>query len=481
MATNAFFANQYKLTTLSVAGGIDDSQTTGIVVQDITGVEATKPGIAAFTYSDPIDTTKIEYISYTSINTGTKALVGVTRGVDGSTAKAHLNGATVALSIISESHINNLATALIIGGSATNLTEGVLDEDTMASDSATKLATQQSIKAYSDLHGIGMTRQALINGNFDVWQRGTSITNNGSSIIYTADRWGVFNNSSTNADSTISRQTASVNKSQYGLRIARDESATYASSIKLFQALESVNSIKLRGSKLTLSFYLKVGANYTGGDIAVSIYSGTGTDEQLPTTFTGAAAVGSQTITPTTTATKYTITTTNVIADTVTQLGVYLTTNNFSGTAGANDWLQIEQVQLCAGDVALPFQPKSFGEELVLCKRYFERIAPAVAYQNLANGFNSSTTVGIYNLNYQEKRTIPSITSTGNTTFGINHVGDTATQSTAISFGGGASRVSTKMARMDVTVASGLTAGQGSMAIAWTPAASTYIDISAEL
>jgi len=150
MATNAYFLNQYKLTTLSVAGGINDSQTTGIVVQDITGVEIAKPGICAITYADPIDTTKIEYVTYTSINNSTKALVGVTRGAEGSTAKAHDNGATVAFSIISESHINNLATALTIGGDETNMIEGVKDEDDMASDSATALSTQQSIKAYVD-------------------------------------------------------------------------------------------------------------------------------------------------------------------------------------------------------------------------------------------------------------------------------------------------------------------------------------------
>jgi hypothetical protein len=35
--------------------------------------------------------------------------------------------------------------------------------------------------------------------------------------------------------------------------------------------------------------------------------------------------------------------------------------------------IDFAQVQLNAGDVALPFQPRSFAEELALCQRYFEK------------------------------------------------------------------------------------------------------------
>lgn len=102
-----FYVPQYFTTQLSVAGGIDDTQTTGIVLQDISGVDATKPGIIALTWSNPIDTTKIEYIFYTSINDSTKELQGVTRGQEDYSAKSHLNGATVAWPL-SKSHINNI-------------------------------------------------------------------------------------------------------------------------------------------------------------------------------------------------------------------------------------------------------------------------------------------------------------------------------------------------------------------------------------
>jgi hypothetical protein len=145
--SNAYYLNQYISTTLASVGGIDDSATTGIILASVTNIATDKPGIACITYTDPIDVTKAEWITYTSIDSGTKELEGVTRGQEGFSAKAHDNGATVAFPL-SESHINNLNDALIIGADEENLVEGVLDEDTMSSDSATKLATQQSIKDY---------------------------------------------------------------------------------------------------------------------------------------------------------------------------------------------------------------------------------------------------------------------------------------------------------------------------------------------
>lgn len=102
-----FYLNQYVTTTLSKAGGLTDAETAGIVLQSITGIDVTKPGIALLTYADPLDVTKAEWITYTSINNSTKELQGVTRGAEGSTAKEHDNGCAIAFPL-SESHINNL-------------------------------------------------------------------------------------------------------------------------------------------------------------------------------------------------------------------------------------------------------------------------------------------------------------------------------------------------------------------------------------
>lgn len=143
-----YYANQYFTTTLSVIGGIDASQTTGIVIQATSGIQNTgKPGIALINYADPLNESIAEWITFTSINSTTKTLVGVTRGAEKGSGKVHSNGVTVAFPI-SESHINPLVDAVSIGGSATNIITGVTDEDTQSSNSAVKVPTQQSVVDY---------------------------------------------------------------------------------------------------------------------------------------------------------------------------------------------------------------------------------------------------------------------------------------------------------------------------------------------
>ena len=109
MAQNLYL-NQYFTTVLNVGGGITNSQTTGIVVASVSGLDISKPGIALINYADPLVTTTCEWVEYTSID-GSNELQGVTRGSEGFSAKAHDNGVAIAFPL-SESHINRLALKL---------------------------------------------------------------------------------------------------------------------------------------------------------------------------------------------------------------------------------------------------------------------------------------------------------------------------------------------------------------------------------
>ena len=104
---------------MSKAGGLNSSDTTGIVLAAIPStVTAAKPGIVCLTWADPLDTATAEYITYTSIDAGTKELQGVTRGAEDFSAKTHDNGCTVAW-VVSRSHVNNVNDLL------TGVTEGI--------------------------------------------------------------------------------------------------------------------------------------------------------------------------------------------------------------------------------------------------------------------------------------------------------------------------------------------------------------------
>ncbi len=109
---NLYRIPQYRTTTLSVPGGIDNSQTTGIILADLPAdLDEDVAGILALTWSNPVDEDAIEYITYTSINSGTNEVQGVTRGAEGFSARAHDNQATVAW-VVSKSHINNIVDRL---------------------------------------------------------------------------------------------------------------------------------------------------------------------------------------------------------------------------------------------------------------------------------------------------------------------------------------------------------------------------------
>lgn len=91
-------------TTLNVGGGIDASQTTGIVLTSVSGLP-TDGGILCFDWANPLDTSAAEYIEYTGISGNT--LTGVIRGAEGFSAHAHSNGCTI-VGVVSRAHIKRL-------------------------------------------------------------------------------------------------------------------------------------------------------------------------------------------------------------------------------------------------------------------------------------------------------------------------------------------------------------------------------------
>jgi hypothetical protein len=101
---NLLYGSQNFSTTLNVGGGIDDSQTTGIVLNTVTGLN-TGGGILAFDWSTTINPDVIEYVEYGGLSGN--ELTGVVRGAEGVSAKSHDNGCTI-VAIASKSHVNRI-------------------------------------------------------------------------------------------------------------------------------------------------------------------------------------------------------------------------------------------------------------------------------------------------------------------------------------------------------------------------------------
>jgi hypothetical protein len=222
-------------------------------------------------------------------------------------------------------------------------------------------------------------RNRIINGNMQVWQRGTSFTTVGSGTwTYTADRMATY---CQNTSTTISQNTSvPTNLFQYSLKLQRTAANTGTNPLVVSQVIESVNCYDLSGQTVTLSFYAKTGANYSGGNLTVVVYTGTAADQGINTvgSWTGIATPISTTQALSTTWTRYSFT--GTFGSGVLEAAPYFLWTP-TGTAGADDAVYITGVQLEPGSVATPFERRQYGEELVLCQRYYQQYnnAPLVS------------------------------------------------------------------------------------------------------
>ena len=234
----------------------------------------------------------------------------------------------------------------------------------------------------------------VLNSAFQVWQRGTSIAGT-SGTIYTADRW------STNASNafTISRQTTgdttNLPNIQYCARFQRNNASTNTTSYSFVQSMETINSIPYAGKTVTMSFYARKGANYSGTSSVLTSYllSGTGTDQNYQNGYTGTFfAIGANQSTLTTTWQRFTYT--GTVPATATELTFYFEYTGV-GTAGAADYWEVTGTQIDIGSVALPFRTyaATIQGELAACQRYYYRIGGTTQYNVIGVGQGKSSTV----------------------------------------------------------------------------------------
>jgi hypothetical protein len=218
-------------------------------------------------------------------------------------------------------------------------------------------------------------RNAIINGNFDIWQRGTSTT-----IGYGADRW--VNELGGATTCTMSRQAFTLgqtdvpNEPTYFCRMAVTSVAGAGNLCRITQPIESARTFA--GQQVTVSFWIKADAAKPISVEFVQFFGTGGSPSSQVTT------IGTTKTTLSTSWQKITIT-----ASVPSIAGKTLGSNN-------NDFLQfaiwfdagsnfnartdtlgqqsgtfdIAQVQVEAGPVATPFERRPIGTELSLCYRY---------------------------------------------------------------------------------------------------------------
>jgi hypothetical protein len=241
-------------------------------------------------------------------------------------------------------------------------------------------------------YGLSAGKNAIINGAFDIWQRGT--TNVTTLLVYTADRWQKGLATHFGISRTTVSDTTNLPTIQYAARMQRTNGSATTSVMDLGYSMESADSTKFIGQTVTLSFYARKGANYSGAAGAsfnFALYTGTGTDQSIMTSYTGGVAQINSSATLTTSMARYTASVT--IPTTATEIGLYF---NYTptGTAGANDYVDITGVQLELGSSATTFSRNAgtIQGELAACQRYYRRWTTVGTYGVFGLGTAISST-----------------------------------------------------------------------------------------
>jgi hypothetical protein len=265
----------------------------------------------------------------------------------------------------------------------------------------------------------------IINGAFDIWQRGTSFT---TQLSFTADRYQmVVSTSVTGLSRTVSQESFSPNDlAVLGLGetsfFLRDTVTTIGSATapRIVNKVEDVRT--LANQTATVSVYLK-SSSHTTATIQVAQIFGSG----------GSAAVlassDSVTISSSWTRVQAQITIPSVAGKTI-GAGSHLEVR-IVNTAADGAVLDIWGVQLEAGSVATPFRrnANSIQGELAACQRYYWRTQSTGTFTWFANGHVDSATAGSCGMNYPvPMRATPTFGFSGN--FRIKSAGTTYATST---------------------------------------------------
>jgi hypothetical protein len=264
--------------------------------------------------------------------------------------------------------------------------------ETLVADSSTSTGLR-----YTENYAAGKNK--IINGDMNIWQRGTSFTPAPASVVYTADRFYNVVASGT----TVSRQAFTAGTAPvagYEGQFYMNQTITANNqNYETGQRIE--NARTFAGQTVTLSFWARSTVGAQPLNIKVMQNFGTGGSPSASVNATYVSGSGTP-YTPTSSWQRFTFTLTVPSVS-----GKTFGTNNDSylyvmlwqyTTTATNTSIDIWGVQLEAGSVATAFQTATgtLQGELAACQRYYYRLTPTSTPGRLGCGnVTASTTAEI--------------------------------------------------------------------------------------
>ena len=349
---------------------------------------------------------------------------------------------------------------------------------TLYSDGTNWLEIGRSVAPATQPAGV---QNALVNGDFPAWQRGTTFTNPADSA-FLADRWQQRNAIGTAQltwaqDTTVPTVAANAINTPYVLKMSipatADASIGATDLYGVFQDIEGFDYRPLTSAGFSLSFWVKA---HRTGTYCVA-FSNT-IDRSYVTEYTVNSADTWQYVTITVptppTAGTWNYTTGKGLrvffalavganfqttANAWNSVAAYGTANNVNGVGATTDVFSLALVNLVPGATAYPVNPVPYAKELVRCQRYAAQLFPGTAVHRYGAGFCQSTTAAQVTIPLPvPMNKAPTATYAAAANFQV-FSGPGLVACTVIA----TSLASATMLGVQATVAAGLTVGQGAI------------------
>lgn len=380
-----------------------------------------------------------------------------------------------------------------------NLDTGYSETTSIADTDLLSLFKKSSDSLWRKITGATLRRQAavdennlVVNGDMRVAQQGTSFTSTGSANnddSYTLDQVIMLSDGNDIVDVTQESSGGVDGGSDY----IQLDVETVSKKFGILMPIENKDCLNVIGDVVSLSFDAKVSDAAKLSDIRAAVLTWSSTADSITSDVVSSwNAEGSNP----TFATNWTaentpsdlsvgtswerVTIENISVDTASaaNLAVFIWSNDVATNDTLANTLSITNVKLQKGSVATAFQARPFQDELARSQRYFFRAINGADQTGEPQGVAlvDTTTTALVVMRFPvEMLSAPSGNVSAASDFQVFHSGSSTEACTGL----GISEVTTRGARLDATVASGLTAGEA--AIIRSSSASSTLDLDARL
>lgn len=271
-------------------------------------------------------------------------------------------------------------------------------------------------------------KNRIINGAFEVWQRGLGPTYL-TAGVYATDRWTCMGYQNARHQRVAVTLPVTDLTARYANRVGSSTTAEASGGTRMVcdQKIESVNCYDLAGQTVTLSFWVRFSSNtFTSvanttdsafGNFNFYIAVGTLANIDSATSTDSIGAVyGVKSIINGSLPTTWTkVSTTVTLPASLGNVSVRMGMGSLGNTASASgNYYEVTQVQLEEGTVGTSFDYRAYQTELSLCQRYYQVIGGS-NYTAIGSGGSISNIVSVVYIKLlTTMRTTPTVALTGN-------------------------------------------------------------------